>query len=148
MKYPSPIELLGHAAVYLGTKEVAGTVHNPTITKMLRYVGIRWGGDETPWCAAFVNWVLARSGLEGTDSGMARSFSKWGDSIPINQAVPGDIVVLWRKSRKSASGHVGFFQSLEGRYIRLLGGNQGDRVGSKLYPLRRLLSVRRQTGNP
>lgn len=148
MNYPPPIELLGHAAIYTGTKEIAGAQHNSTIVEMLRHVGIRWGGDETPWCAAFVNWVLENAGVDGTGSAMARSFMKWGESVPLNQANPGDIIVLWRKSKDSASGHVGFLQAIDGRYLVLLGGNQGNRVGSKRYPLRRLLSVRRQTGNP
>ncbi len=148
MNYPNPIELLGQAAVYTGTKEISGAKHNPVIVEMLRYVGIRWGGDETPWCAAFVNWVLENAGVDGTGSAMARSFMRWGEDIPFAQAKPGDIVVLWRKSKTSASGHVGFLQAFEGRYIRILGGNQGNRVSSKRYPLRRLLSVRRQTGNP
>jgi hypothetical protein len=28
--------------------------------------------DETPWCASFVNWVLIRSGRNGTNSARAR----------------------------------------------------------------------------
>ncbi|GAG37317.1 unnamed protein product [marine sediment metagenome] len=145
MRHPTPIELLGHAATYLGTREIAGKKHNPTIVTMLRHVGIRWGGDETPWCAAFVNWVLNDAGVDGTSSAMARSFSRWGDSVPLAKALPGDVAVLWRKDPKSSSGHVGFIQSVTDRHVTLLGGNQGNRVSSKRYPLRRLLGVRRQT---
>lgn len=148
--HPSPIELLGYAATFAGIAEIPGAKHEARVVAMLRHVGIRRGGDETPWCAAFVNWVLEHAGVDGTGSAMARSFTHWGDSVPNPEieARPGDVCVLWRKSRTSASGHVGFFQRFErgGKRICLLGGNQRNRVGSKSYPIGRLLVVRRVSG--
>ena len=142
------LELLGHAAAALQITEIKGAKHDSRIVAMLRHVGIRRGGDETPWCAAYVNWVLEQADVEGTGSAMARSFTRWGVDVevPRQNVAPGDICVLWRKSRQSSSGHVGFFLRSERRYFWLLGGNQRNKVCAKRYPWSRLLTVRRMPG--
>lgn len=99
---------------------------------------------ETPWCAAFVNSVLAASGMQGTDSLLARSFIEWGDPQEVPQV--GDIVVFSRPPT-DWQGHVGFFinsEVIDGvEYYRVLGGNQSDMVSIDLYPVSRLLSIRK-----
>lgn len=139
------LQILGRAASMLQIKEVAGAKHDPRIVTMLRWTGIRRGGDETPWCAAFVNWVLASEGVDGTGSAMARSFTSWGRNVT-HEPQPGHICVLWRKSPQSASGHVAFYLRTEGRYLWLLGGNQRNKVCAKRYPKSRLLTVREWDG--
>ncbi len=138
------LELLGHAAAMLQIKEVEGARHDSRIVAMLRASGIRRGGDETPWCAAFVNAVLAQAGVEGTGSAMARSFTRWGRSV--DDPEPGHICVLWRKSWASSSGHVAFYLRSEGRWLWLLGGNQRNKVCAKRYPRSRLLTIRECDG--
>lgn len=135
------MNILGHAAKYLGIKEIPGSKHTSVIVSMLRDIGIRRGGDETPWCAAFVNRALSDAGVEGTGSGMARSFMRWG--TPVAEPQLDDIVVLWRKSRKGPYGHVGFFLRFEGNRVVLLGGNQRNSVSHKSYHKSRILGVRR-----
>ena len=91
-------------------------------------------GDQTPWCAAFVNFCLAVAGRQMTFSASSGTFRSFG-SLERNKftAEPGDIVVF-RKNGKagdmrsdgSGSGHVGFFVASEGDRIRVLGGNQGS----------------------
>ncbi len=134
--------LLGIAATILQVKEIPGAKHDNRIAAMLRHIGLR-GRDETPWCAAYVNWVLELCGIAGTNSGMARSFLSWGVSAENEvDPEPGSVVVLWRKSKDSASGHVGFFLRLEGGYVWLLGGNQWNKVCARRYPVGRILDVR------
>ena len=98
---------------------------------------------RTPWCAGFVNAVLYQSGVNGTNSLMARSFLHWGYST--RSPREGDIVVFTRgKSR--AAGHVGFYMGEEVvdgvRYILVLGGNQNRAVTTAYYPANRVLGFR------
>jgi len=99
---------------------------------------------ETPWCATFLNAILVDIGLEGTDSNLARSFQEWGQEVEIPEM--GDLAVLSRPP-VSWQGHVGIYIDQinidDVDYLVLLGGNQDDRVGLKLYPAHRLLSIRR-----
>ena len=119
-----------------------------------RYVGLHAHRDRStlknfleidprliPWCAAFVNRVLELSGLEGTDSLMARSFLGFGQAVKRPRV--GDIVVLTRGSNPR-SGHVGFYvgEGVQGR-IRVLGGNQRHQVSIAEYPRAQVLGYRR-----
>lgn len=96
---------------------------------------------KTPWCAAFANSVLEAKGVAGTGSLAARSFLNWGEST--NSPVEGDIVVLSRGSDPS-KGHVGFFSGFtsDGQ-IKILGGNQNDKVSVKAFSRSRLLGFRK-----
>ena len=92
--------------------------------------------DSTPWCSAFVNWCLARSGIRGTDSGWARSWARWGR--PLDRPRLGAIAV-WARGRTSdeepvVTGHVAFVVEDLGDSLLVLGGNQSDRVCLKSYP--------------
>lgn len=99
---------------------------------------------KIPWCAAFANAVLRRSGYEGTDSLMARSFLNYGEKItnPSN----GDIVVL-KRGRSQFTGHVGFFDGYEWYgsqlYVKVVGGNQSKSVNVAHFPVDRVLGYRR-----
>lgn len=99
---------------------------------------------EIAWCAAFVNSVLRVSGIEGTDSNLARSFVNWGEEA--DEPEIGDIVVFSRPP-VDWQGHVGFFinsVTIDGvEYYRVLGGNQSDSISIDLYPVSRLLSIRK-----
>ncbi len=98
--------------------------------------------DSTPWCSAFVNWCLIRSGIEGTNSGWARSWADWGESI--DPPRPGAVAV-WARGRTSAeappvTGHVAFLVEDLGDSLLVLGGNQCDSVCLKVYPKRGYLT--------
>lgn len=98
---------------------------------------------RTPWCAGFVNAILARSGYETTNSLMARSFLSWG--VKTKDPKEGDIVVLAR-GRSSSAGHVGFFDGYEWRgsvlYVKVVGGNQNKEVNVAHFPARSVLGYR------
>lgn len=100
-----------------------------------------------PWCAGFVNAILARSGYETTESLQARSFLNWGAKT--KDPKEGDIVVLTRGKSKYA-GHVGFFQGYEWYgselYVKVLGGNQSKSVNVAYFPARKVLGYRTAQG--
>lgn len=98
------------------------------------------------WCADFVNATLAKTGMKGTGSGMARSFLEWGQAV--DQPQRGDVAVFTRGDPNGPFGHVGFFDGYnEDGTIRVLGGNQGDSVSIANYSPDSLLGFRRAS-NP
>jgi len=98
---------------------------------------------RTPWCAAFANAILSRSGYETTNSLMARSFLAWG--VKTKDPKDGDIVVL-KRGRGGTLGHVGFFQGYEVidgiTYVKVLGGNTDHAVQVGYYPVSKVLGYR------
>ena len=99
---------------------------------------------KTPWCAAFANAVLRRTGYEGTDSLMARSFLSYG--LKTKDPQEGDIVVL-KRGKGNVTGHVGFFNGYEWEgnqlYVKVLGGNQNKSVTVAYFPVNYVLDYRR-----
>jgi uncharacterized protein (TIGR02594 family) len=151
MMQPRPAEfnaaILAAAGEHIGLAEWPGARHNPQILQMFVDSGHSWVvDDETPWCAAFVNSVLASLGLPHTGRLNARSYLEYGVAVPTEQARPGDIVVLWRNSRASWEGHVAFFVRFQGGKVVLRGGNQGNAVTDAAYDMDRILAVRRADG--
>jgi uncharacterized protein (TIGR02594 family) len=105
--------------------------------------------DETAWCSAYVGACLERAGIRSTRSAAARSYMKWG--VAIEQPVLGCVVVFWRGSKNGWSGHVGFVvgkqwlrnaQGVWEWHLVVLGGNQGDAVNTKAFPVSRVLGYR------
>jgi uncharacterized protein (TIGR02594 family) len=111
------------------------TYANPLIVRLFLSTKTRPQGDETAWCAAFVNWCLNRAGLKGTASASSQSFVKesWGNVVwrhdsrsPPLMAQRGDIAVF-RLRYDPGHGHVGFFNGIshsQPNSIEVLGGNQ------------------------
>jgi uncharacterized protein (TIGR02594 family) len=94
-----------------------------------------------PWCAAFVNAVLASVGLDGSPNLMARSFLNIG--VKVRKPAEGDIVILTRGANP-ASGHVGFYIGESPGFVHVLGGNQSyGRVSITPYPKSKVLGYRR-----
>lgn len=133
------------AKSYLGIEEFPGAKHNPKIVKMFAdsgNAGIK--DDETPWCAAFVGAVLAQCGIKGTGKLNARSYLNWGQVIDLKDAQRGDVIIFERPPNPQA-GHVAFFDSFSPRkgWLRVLGGNQGNAVSVKEFPMLQVIGVRR-----
>ncbi|HEY5828855.1 MAG: TIGR02594 family protein [Hyphomicrobiaceae bacterium] len=91
-------------------------------------------GDETDWCAAFVNWCLESAGYAGTQHPGARSFY-WPSPKFVRLAEPvyGCIVVYRDRPFDdprwaTGTGHVTFFTRRNGSKLSILGGNQGKTV--------------------
>lgn len=123
-----------------GIQETKGAQHNKAILGYWKEAGIKGvSDDETPWCAAFVNAMLARAKIPGTGKANAKSFIGWGTKL--DKPVPGCIVVLDRPP-VAWQGHVGFFVSADPHRdtVTLLGGNQGDRVSIASFKASRVNS--------
>jgi uncharacterized protein (TIGR02594 family) len=85
----------------------------------------------TPWCAAFVNWCLKSANAPYLNFATARSWLDFG--TPVASPVYGCVTVI-KPGRETGSttGHVAFFVRKEGKKIRLLGGNQQEKVENKV----------------
>lgn len=131
------------AMAEIGVREVKGNKHNPRIGQYHSATigaGVKHLADETPWCSSFVNWCMTRCSYNGTRSKRARSWLEWGEEL--EQPRRGCIVVLSRGPAALGLGHVGFFDERLGDLVRLLGGNQGNRVSVAGYAADRILSYR------
>jgi uncharacterized protein (TIGR02594 family) len=142
--------ILAAAGEYLGLEEWPGARHNPAILKMWADIGITgsyFEKDETPWCAAFANAILAQLGLPHTGSGMAKSFDTYGTEVQLKDILPGDLIRFWRGSPSSDAGHIAIFVRFgSGNTVVVRGGNQGNKVSDAEYPISRIVSIRRADG--
>jgi len=145
----SPLVL---AQRFAGLAETPGAVSNPAVLAMLQLVDRSVQDDETPWCSAFVNYVAWLLDAPRSKSLAARSWLRVGMPVPLHEARPGaDVVVFTRGANAPgpsvilAPGHVAFFVELlhAPERVRVFGGNQGDRVGFAIFPVERVLDVRR-----
>ena len=89
---------------------------------------------QTPWCAAFINALLDRQGMRGSDSNAALSFLSWG--VKTQDPRPGDIVVM--------RGHVTIFVAFseDRRSFFGIGGNQNNSVRVGEYSVSKVISYR------
>lgn len=128
---------VAQAELSLDVREIAGAENNPRI---VLYHSTTSGGaapDETAWCSSFVNYCIEQAGFKGTNSKWARSWhdNHWGQDVT-DAPRAGDIVVWRRQSGSNDGGHVAFFMEKIGdNVIRVLGGNQGNRVRVSDYPI-------------
>ena len=137
---------------FVNIKEVGGQVDNPQIMAMLKLDNSWPEHDEVPWCSGFANYICWLARLPRSKNLRARSWLEVGKGITLDEAVPGDIIVLQRGTGEQpgpevldAPGHVGFYAGRFSDFIEVLGGNQGDTVKISRYPKSRLLGVRRLT---
>ena len=112
------------------------TYANPLIVRFFLSTHTKPVGDETPWCAAFANWCLARAGVLGTTTASSQDFinTAWGQKViwshrdgglPLD-ARRGDLAIFKLLSNP-AHGHVTFFDSIsetDANTINVLGGNE------------------------
>jgi hypothetical protein len=126
--------------------------YNPVVVGFFRGVDLRpYAGDQTPWCAAFVNWCISRSRAAsrqevvfsnslrsfGTKSASSGSFRCWGQDVT-SEPKQGDVVVWARNGSVTTScpttgqGHVAFLHEIVTnqagvKSFVVVGGNQGFR---------------------
>lgn len=129
------------ALLEIGEKEIAGIDNNKRILLYSKEIGASWvSNDETPWCAIFIQWCLKQAGLKYSYMANARYFLKYGKRTENPKL--GDIVVLWRGSKNSTLGHVGFFIKENKNSIWILGGNQNNEVNIMQYSKSQVLDYR------
>lgn len=133
---------LNLARQFIGLREVKGGKHAPEIVQFWK--DIKRGGikdDETPWCAAFVGAMLERSGIHSSRFESAKSYLQWGEAL--NEPCLGCVVVFSR----DGGGHVGFCVGKDtAGNLLVLGGNQGDEVNVRAFPVARVTGYRWPTG--
>jgi uncharacterized protein (TIGR02594 family) len=119
----------------VGQAEISGKKANPRILeyfKASKFWGTDDSGGKNAWCASFVAWVMKENGYAAVENAFrAKAWTSFGKKI--KDPVYGAIGV---KSRRGG-GHVAFVvgQSNDGKHLFMLGGNQGDMVQIKKYPL-------------
>ncbi len=122
-------------------REIRGNEHSERVLEYLTAVdlpGDMATRDETAWCSAFAAWCFGSKDLTKGVNGLARSWVNWGSQC---QPTFGCIVVL-RRGTKPWQGHVGFFLARRGDDVIVWGGNQGNTVCAKAYPLKDVLAYR------
>lgn len=106
---------------------------------------------RTEWCAAFVNAILEKDNIPGSDTVSkypltARSFLQWGERVERVNIQRGDVVIFPR-GNAGWQGHVGFYVETQVHngveYWVILGGNQQNQVRYDLYSPRKALGIRR-----
>nr|WP_199043501.1 CHAP domain-containing protein [Dyella sp. ASV24] len=100
---------------------------NPLIVDFFSATDDHAVNDMVPWCAAFVNWCLVRTGGKGSGSPSSQSFL--GASFtPTSVPRVGDLVVFTcydLQGKDLGIGHVAFLRALpRGDTIPVVGGNQ------------------------
>lgn len=133
---------------FVGIEEIGGDLDNPQIMAMLKLDNSWPTADEVPWCSAAMNYWAWLCRAPRSKDLRARSWLTIGRGIPLEQAEPGDVIVLKRGTDDGpevidAPGHVGLYAGRTGNLIEVLGGNQSDTVKVSRYPSSKLLAVRR-----
>jgi len=135
------------ASRYIGVKEITlkGQDH-PLVQWWLSLCGFPSDVvDETPWCSAFVNGIAWELRLPRSKSAAARSWLGVGRPVNLTDARPENDVIVIRRGTGEIQGHVGFYAGWSPQGLLILGGNQGDQVCIKSFPLDSLLGIRRLT---
>lgn len=144
---------VAHEQALEGVSEVPGPRYHPQIAayfQSLTNPNQFKLSDETPWCAAFVNWCLAQAGADRSHSPLARSFMTVGKDVLPPIAQEGDVAVFF-STKNNINGHVGFYicHSKDKQSVLILGGNQNNSVCYQWYSVKgqqlTLQSIRRIT---
>jgi uncharacterized protein (TIGR02594 family) len=104
------------------------------VAEARRWIGGNPTGRSSLWCGNFMNFVLQRTGHQGSSSNAARSFASYGHRISGPQV--GAIAVM---SRGARGGHVGVVSGVDvdGNPI-IISGNHGHRVAESTYARQRI----------
>ena len=105
------------------------------VSEARRWIGTNPTDRNTLWCARFMNFVLERTGYQGTGSDAAKSFASYGQRVSGPQV--GAIAVM---SRGKNGGHVGIVSGIDssGNPIIISGNSNGRRVYEGTYPRGRI----------
>jgi uncharacterized protein (TIGR02594 family) len=132
----------------IGTKEVPGAPNNPVIIDWAKEEGgnisREYTHDSIPWCALFINLILTRVGLKGTETLWALDFDSdymkrrvghgW-DAVKL----PGPAVGAIAPMVRNGGGHVICIVGVDQHgNVMGLGGNQSDAVSIVPFPQSRL----------
>jgi uncharacterized protein (TIGR02594 family) len=114
----------------IGTREIKGPKHNPTIMGWVKnlgskVLGIQVKDDETPWCGTYVAHCMNVAGIAAPPVAVrAKSWATWGSNLRATHLTPGAVLVFERPG----GGHVGFYVAEDEVCYHVLGGNQSNMV--------------------
>lgn len=123
---PGPAMLKEMLKLY-GTKEVPGSGNNPVIMGWADETNTTYPGDITAWCGLTISVAAKRAGWDyhpGKNALWARNWALWGQGVPVERAMLGDVLVFARGS----GGHVALYVGEDATHFHILGGNQSDAV--------------------
>lgn len=136
------------ARKYIGTREIKGPKHNPTIMGWIKRLGSKVLGinvtdDETAWCGTFMAQVMVEAGFIPPKVAVrASSWDAFG--VAVSKPYLGAVV----RFQRPGGGHVGLIvgQSKDGKLLRVLGGNQADSVNETWIERSRAVAYRWPAG--
>ncbi len=114
----------------IGTREIVGPKHNPTILAWAKKLGSKVLGiaitdDETAWCGLFVAHCMSEAGIAPAPIAVrASSWETWGSNLRADRLAPGAVLVF----KRPGGGHVGFYVGEDATTYHVLGGNQSNMV--------------------
>lgn len=142
---------LTKARAHIGTREIVGPKHNPTIMGWIKRLGTKILGiavndDETPWCGTFMAAVLhTECGFSAPKIAVrASSWDAWG--VKVSKPYLGAVA----RFQRPGGGHVGLITglSVDGKLLRVLGGNQSNAVNETWIERNRAVAYRWPAGEP
>lgn len=132
--------MLREGLSHYGIHEVTNAA---TIMEWAKECGLprsEYASPAVPWCGLYMALCAKRVGWPAVASPLwARSWLKFGNTVPIQDAALGDVLVFTR----DGGGHVGMYVGQDRQCYHVLGGNQGDAVSIVRISMGRLLGVRR-----
>ena len=135
-------KMLNKISTFYGLSEIEGKKHNDQIISFFHELGYNYiDDDETPWCAAFINYCAKKIGAQYATGLRARNWMKCGKSS--SKPSIGDIVVFGYGGKNSKAGHVAIYISEDFDSIYCLGGNQTNMVTISSYCKSDLLGYRK-----
>ncbi len=127
-----------HAPVSQARQQIAGAAQSSGDSALVgearRWLGGNPTGRSSLWCAAFMDFILKRTGHPGGGN-LARGYASYGHRISGPRV--GAIAVLARKG----GGHVGVVSGIDsdGDPI-IISGNHGHRVAEAKYSRGRIIA--------
>jgi uncharacterized protein (TIGR02594 family) len=118
---------------------------NAELREFLRADGKTLGDpSKLPWCGDLLQTCIAMTLKEEiipVNPYLARNWMKFGKAC---KPTLGAVVVFWRGKKDGYSGHVGFYagESVDGKVLYVLGGNQSDQISVAPLKADRLLGAR------
>ena len=138
-KETSP-QILVQAVKLIGTKEIVGVKHNPTILAWAKAIGLEkvYNADEIPWCGLAMAYAAHMAKLDvPTNPLWALNWNKFGTKV--TEPMLGDILTF----KRDGGGHVGLYVGEDINYYHVLGGNQSNMMCVTRIAKTRLNQARR-----
>jgi uncharacterized protein (TIGR02594 family) len=123
-------EYVKFALKEVGIYEIAGKLHSNRVLEYQATTSGKYTDDETPWCGAFISWVMLKAGIKHGIKIPERA-KEWANfGYAVNEPTIGSIAV---KSRVGG-GHVCIVvgKRKDGKLL-CLGGNQNNEVNIVAY---------------